>query len=579
MSDRTETKTEAKKRRKWLLITLAINFMIVAYIAIKEFGGTSGSVSVRLGEIKPVFILSGAACFFVAACMEYIKFRQLLMVSEGKFDRRGALECAMLGRYYDNVTPLGAGGQPFQMRYLLKRGYTSGTSVAAPTMSFISQHFGFVLIAIAVFAFGSAEADEAAGVLRIGAYIGISFYALLPLTIVTFMIIPKPLRAFIHWLVRLLSKIRFGKYRLIEDADATSEKWLANLDQSVQCLRVYSKRPLVVVKMLVESVIYQAAVLSIQFCMLHAFGGSEDWWTIITVAVYINASITIVPTPGNAGAAEGSFYAVFSELNGGRLFWAMTGWRIAVYYSWLVCGFIKLIRSAAEQKKRPHIRKLPGERLRVMLFTDSFYPSKSGVVGVVDAYARNINAAGEYACVVCPEPRAVTAPVPYDTFCTRTIPVPGRKGRLPVGRATKQIKQLFKTDPPDIIHSHSPFLNGKLALKLGKKYDIPVVATFHSNFCADMLGRTHSHLLANILKHLLVSYFVRAEYVWASSSEKARALREYGYNGDICVMENGVSEPEGEAKSWGLQIQNVLKAYRTHSTEGYSEKIPCIFDM
>ena len=565
-------KAEAKKRRKWLLITLAVNVVIVAYIALKEFGGAKGNVRMSLLEIKPGYLICGAACFFVAAFMEYVKFRQLLTVSEGRFDRRGALECALLGRYYDNVTPLGAGGQPFQIHYLKKRGYSSGTSAAAPTMSFISQHVAFILLALVVFIYSNDEALEAAGVLSITAYVGLGFYALLPLTIITFMILPEPLKAFIHWLVKQVAKIRIGEHRLIADADATSEAWLANIDESVQCLRIYSKRPLVVVKMLVESVIYQAALLSIQFFMLRAFGGGGNWWTIRCIAVYITASITIVPTPGNAGAAEGSFYVVFSALEGGRLFWAMTAWRILVYYSWLICGFIILIRSSHIAKKPGHIHKTQGDRLRVMLFTDTFLPSDGPAARAADAYATGMGALGEYACVV--HPKATGTPkVPYDTFETPTVPCPVYIERLPLRYAPRKLRQAFKAQPPDIIHAHSPFFTGKLALRMGRRRDIPVTATFHGDYCAQALEITQSRLIAHILKHLIVSFYVRADYVWAPSLDAAMILRKYGYNGPISVMESGT-----DAASWQVILPRVLTAYRTRSAEGHMEKLPGIFD-
>ncbi len=567
-------KTEAQKRRKWLLITLAINLVIVAYIALKEFGGgTGGSVKVKLGEIKPVFLGCGLACFFVAAFMEYAKFRNLLMVSEGRFDRRGALECAMLGRYYDNVTPLGAGGQPFQIHYLKKRGYSSGTSAAAPTMSFIAQHVAFVIIALFVFIYGDAEAEEAVGALTYTAYAGLAFYALLPLTIITFMIIPGPLKAFIHWLVKQLSKLHFGRHYLIRDADATAQKWLDNIDESVQCLRIYSKRPLVVIKMLVESIIYQAALLSIQFFMLRAFGGSGSWWTIMSIAVYINASITIIPTPGNAGAAEGSFYVVFSALEGGRLFWAMTGWRIAVYYSWLVCGFIILIRSSAINRKPCHIQKREGDKLRVMLFTDAFLPSDHPSARTTDACARGINKAGEYACAVYPKMPQSAPQVPYDTFITPSVPCPFYIRRLPLRLSSRLLRQSLKSDPPDILHAQSPFFVGKLALRLGRKRKIPVVATFQSDCYADALKVTHIHLLAVIIKHLVVSFYLRADYVWAPSMEMAQLLRKYGYNGAVHIMENGQNEAQ-----WDEIIPRMLTAYRTRSSEGHKQTLPGIFD-
>ena len=567
-------KAEAKKRRKWLLVTLAINAVIVAYIAIREFGGgTGGSVSIRFREIKTGFLICGVFCFFAAAFMEYIKFRQLLVTSEGKFDRRGAFECALLGKYYDNVTPLGAGGQPFQMHYLRKRGYSSGTSMAAPTMSFIAQHIAFVIIALLVFIYADEEAQEAAGALNYTAYVGIAFYALLPVSLLTFMIIPKPLRTFIHWLVRILSKIRIGKHLLITDADVTAEKWLSSLDESVQCLRIYSKRPLIVVKLLAESLISQIALLLIQYYMLLAFGGSGNWWTILSIAVYINASITIVPTPGNAGAAEGSFYAVFSALEESQLFWAMTAWRILVYYSWLICGFIILIRSAQIQKKPGHIQKREGEKLRVMLFTDVFLPSLHPSARAADGCAGSINRMDEYACVVYPKGTEPAPEVPYDTYRIPSLPFPVFIKRLPTLLPSRSLLKAFRANPPDIIHAQSPFFVGKLALRLARSRHIPVVATFQSDYSQEFLKTTHLHLLSNIIKHLLVSFYVRANYVWAPSYDLALILRRYGYNGTIHVMENGSNDA-----SWDAIAPHMLTAYRSRSASGHTVSLPGIFD-
>ena len=119
----------------------------------------------------------------------------------------------------------------------------------------------------------------------------------------------------------------------------------------------------------------------------------------------------------------------------------------------------------------------------------------------------------------------------------------------------------------------SPFFTGKLALRMGRRRDIPVTATFHGDYCAQALEITHSRLIAHILKHLIVSFYVRADYVWAPSLDAAMILRKYGYNGPISVMESGT-----DAASWQAILPRVLTAYRTRSAEGHMEKLPGIFD-
>ena len=48
--------------------------------------------------------------------------------------------------------------------------------------------------------------------------------------------------------------------------------------------------------------------------------------------------VTLVPTPGNAGAAEGSFYLLFDQLDTSGVFWAMLIWRFLCYYFFILLG-------------------------------------------------------------------------------------------------------------------------------------------------------------------------------------------------------------------------------------------------
>ncbi|MBR3383433.1 MAG: flippase-like domain-containing protein [Clostridia bacterium] len=534
-----EQKKETKKRRIGLIITLAINVLIVGFIAFSEFKPGSQEVEeVSVADIKLIFLLLGVLCFGVAVLADYLKYRRMLMLTEGRFDRRGALECALIGKYYDNVTPFGAGGQPFQIHYLKKRGYSSGTSAAAPAMGFLTQQVAFVIAGAVVF-IANRRVLRFAPLINYTAYVGLLMYLLLPLAIVLFAVTPKPFRAFVRWIVRI-----GGKLRLIKDVDATCEKWLAGIDEYIECIRLFAKHPLVLVKLMFFSLLYQAAILSIPFFMLRAFGGSGDWWTAFSLVVYIYAAITIIPTPGNAGAAEGSFYAVFSSLEGGMLFWAMIAWRLLVYYSWLVCGLIIIARGTVQRGVRRFTPPPAKGPLKVALFTDIYYPAVDGVVRTVDAYARHLKGMGHEAFVVYPKQTKPHKELPYEYYETGSFNLPGFAFSVPTGRATRELKERFRNDPPDVIHVHSPFFTGRLALKLGRKYRIPVVATFHSKYYDDALNVTHSRLLAKIFVDFVVNFFNRADIVWACSRMTAQTLRTYGYNGEIYVMENGIERSE-----------------------------------
>ena len=518
-----------------MLLTIAINLLIVGYIAIREFRGDAANASfVSLSEVKWVFIALGVLCFVLAVYLEYVKYRKMIQATQGRDDRRSAFECAVLGKYYDNVTPFGAGGQPFQILYLRRKGFSGGSCAAIPVAGFMMLQFAFVLIALVVFV-ANRDVIDMAPAIRYTAYLGLLMYAALPVAIVFFAFFPRGVRAVVGRVTGFL-----GQLNLLKDSEKTAAGILGSLDEYVVSLRAMNRRPHFTAKLMSYSVLYQLAVLSVPYFMLLAFGGTKDWWTVFSLVVYIYAAITIVPTPGNAGAAEGSFYAVFSSLQGGFLFWAMIAWRLIVYYFWLFLGLIVVARSAST-RPRKRKRSVPGDGpLRVALFTDRFFPGVDGVVRTVHAYAKELTAAGHEVCVVCPK----ETDAPEDRFGYHVLRTPSVRMRIfataiPLPTASHWIVREFRRSRFDVLHAHSPFAEGDLAFLLGRKLGVPVVATFHSKYYDDALNVTHSRFIAKMMMNRVVDFYSKADEVWACSESTAETLRSYGYMGEIRVMENG----------------------------------------
>lgn len=531
-----DTKSK-KKRILGLVLTIVVNLLIVGYIAFREFGAEVRSVqTIEVLDIRLWYLLFAVLCFGIAVYMEYVKYRRMIMTSEGRDDRHGALECAILGKYYDNITPLGAGGQPFQIYYLKKRGLSTGSSAAIPIAGFLALQFAFILVAIVVFITNRTPA-EISPVVRVSAYIGLLFYMAVPAAVICFAVMPKPFRKMVGGVTSFL-----GRLRILKDADKTSANIFASLDEYITSLRIMTRRKFFFAKMLFFSVIYQVAIMSIPYFVLRAFGGANGWWKVFSLVVYIYAAITIIPTPGNAGAAEGSFYAVFSTLEGGFLFWAMIIWRVLVYYMWLLLGLIAVTRRAVTNTKPRGKTPVPAEGpLNIAEVCDLFFPSVDGVVRTVDAYARGMTKRGHYCCVVCPRlDRKYTDTQDYDVFRTPSLYLPGFTFHVPLPIRTAKLKKLFRERTFHVLHAHSPFMLGNLAIRLGRKYNIPVVATFHSKYYDDALNITHSRFLSTIVMNFVVDFYSRVDEVWACSRTTAETLRGYGYNGEIKVMENGV---------------------------------------
>ncbi len=187
---------------------------------------------------------------------------------------------------------------------------------------------------------------------------------------------------------------------------------------------------------------------------------------------------------------------------------------------------------------------MPKEKINIKAaqFCDNFYPQLDGVIKVVNNYCSIMNRRGNVMLVV---PK-YSKKHPFDdsslsyevdrkkTICFDmggvTTPLP-----LPTPKLTRKIKK-YK---PDIIHIHAPAFIGKYGLKLGRRYKIPVVATFHSQYKKDIMSTTHSKFLTWCAMKIIMGVFNKCDEVWAPSKSSADILRSYGYKKYIHVMPNG----------------------------------------
>ena len=118
------------------------------------------------------------------------------------------VETASLGKYYDSITPSGAGGQPFQILWLHKHGYSDGNSSAMTITGYITMQTGFILLALSTFIFARSVELEA---IRFTAYLGLLFFSLVPALMILFSYKPKIVKRLIAGIIRLGAKIRVKK--------------------------------------------------------------------------------------------------------------------------------------------------------------------------------------------------------------------------------------------------------------------------------------------------------------------------------------------------------------------------------
>jgi uncharacterized protein (TIRG00374 family) len=182
-----------------------------------------------------------------------------------------------------------------------------------------------------------------------------------PSLVIMFSIMPRTCSKLVHFVFWL-----GGKLRIVKNPKASEFKVMKTVIQNAKCIKMLASKPLVFLNMLLLSFLEQFANVSIAFFTLKFFGfnigviGIREWLIVSQFCFILYASISFIPTPGNSGAADLSFYLLFNiGLIDGFSFPAMLVWRFISFYFHLLFGFI----FTTYKKKSDHKKLANGQEL------------------------------------------------------------------------------------------------------------------------------------------------------------------------------------------------------------------------
>ncbi|MCL1964240.1 MAG: glycosyltransferase [Firmicutes bacterium] len=179
--------------------------------------------------------------------------------------------------------------------------------------------------------------------------------------------------------------------------------------------------------------------------------------------------------------------------------------------------------------------------MRIGQYSDSFLPIVDGVGRVVFSYAETLGLMGHNSYVFAPmADMGNLSGCHFQVIEYKTMRMPGR---MPYRVGLPQLDFRFGKQTRgialDIVHVHSPFMMGSAGLTLAKKRRLPVVGSFHSKLYDDFRMALKLEPLARLGVQRVVAFYSQCDEVWAVSASSGETLREYGYQGEIVVMENG----------------------------------------
>lgn len=182
---------------------------------------------------------------------------------------------------------------------------------------------------------------------------------------------------------------------------------------------------------------------------------------------------------------------------------------------------------------------MPGPFL-IGQFNDSFKPIMDGVALCAENYTRWLDEKYGTAFAIVPHvPRFIDD----DSFTVvryPSLPIPGMPPyRLGLPWASPMVNRLLSWTNFDLVHSHSPWIAGRMAERVARRHDVPHVSTFHTKYRDDIARFVKSRRMVQIIINRMVRFYERCDAVWSPSEATAETLREYGYHGPVIIAPNG----------------------------------------
>ena len=235
------------RRKKIFQVLFLVVVCALSVVLLMGLGDLSGAETVTIGALfrnaRIRYFLISIALTLLALLCEAFLFSFLCRITTGRFRPFISLKTAILGKYYDDITPLGAGGQPFQMVYLAKNDVPIGVATSLPLV----KYFTWILVNIPICAVllvvnsgALAGVDPTvAATVRVASWIGIGLNACVPLFILTFTFLPKLGEKLVSGVLKLGVKMK-----LVRNYDKLYEKATKTVVDFRSSMRYVSKNAL-----------------------------------------------------------------------------------------------------------------------------------------------------------------------------------------------------------------------------------------------------------------------------------------------------------------------------------------------
>ena len=228
------SKAALKKQRRKNIVWGVIAAVIIACVISVLFqlsqtlaGGDAATFAEVMRGMNWWLLLPVAALFIIMFVMETLKFTILGKTGGYPLSFGKGAKVALVGKFYECITPFSSGGQPMQIYYMYRQGIPATAATSVTMVKYGIHMLGFTFVAALVMGFGvpqlSAIPDEAmrTTVLVCG-WVGFGINAFIPVFVTIVVFLP----GLVKWVVNLFVKMLHA-VRIVKNPD----KWEAKMRQ------------------------------------------------------------------------------------------------------------------------------------------------------------------------------------------------------------------------------------------------------------------------------------------------------------------------------------------------------------
>lgn len=245
--------------------------------------------------------------------------------------------CTVIGQYFNCITPLSSGGQPFQAYYYSRFGMPLSKSMPMLVCRFVTYQIATstfcALVLILRFNYFVEENSALMVLVIIGFVGGLGLLAML--------------LAIAFWRSGILRLMRFcyhfgAKIRFVKNPEEKIANTTKTIDDAYTEMRYLMKKPKLLAKSMGVTFLQLLEYFSISFVIMLGLGCQGDFLTVISCQAFVYMISSFVPTPGAMGAAETSYALFFGAIYPNASLVALSTfiWRFLTFYFPIVTGML-----------------------------------------------------------------------------------------------------------------------------------------------------------------------------------------------------------------------------------------------